>query len=118
MIWVLFIMQLASHGTREDEATHLVSHCDHDEVSESQEIFSQSNTAGSSTEYLVSSEIKPVIVENDNHITDANEETHLVVQDFLQCRICLDSEGPQYTMTWNTLFLDNALRAFILLFFY
>jgi hypothetical protein len=111
-------MQLASHGSREDEETQLVPHCDHEEVPDLQEIVSQSNTAGSSTEYLVSCEIKPVIVEDDNHNINANEETHLVVQDFPQCRICLDNEGPQYTMTLITLFLDNALRAFILLFLY
>ncbi|KQJ93142.1 hypothetical protein BRADI_3g02970v3 [Brachypodium distachyon] len=93
MIWVLFIMQLASHGTQSDEATQLVSHCDQAEVSDSQEMLSQPNTAGSSTEYLVSCEIKPVIVEDDNENIDANEETHLVIQDFPQCRICLDNEG-------------------------
>lgn len=86
-------MQLASHGTQSDEATQLVSHCDQAEVSDSQEMLSQPNTAGSSTEYLVSCEIKPVIVEDDNENIDANEETHLVIQDFPQCRICLDNEG-------------------------
>jgi hypothetical protein len=85
-------MQLASHNSREDGATQLVPRSDHIEVSDSQEIFSES-TEGSSTEYLTSCEIKPVIVENDNHDIDVNEETHLVIQDLSQCRICLDNEG-------------------------
>ncbi|XP_051195339.1 uncharacterized protein [Lolium perenne] len=93
MIWVLFIMQLASHTILEDEATQMVPNCDHEQVPDSQEVVSQSNTTGSSKEYLVSCEIKQVIVENDNHDIDDNEETQLVIQDLSQCRICLDNEG-------------------------
>ncbi|VAI54740.1 unnamed protein product [Triticum turgidum subsp. durum] len=101
MIWVLFIMQLASHGTRDDEGTQLVPLCDREAASDSQEIFSQSDTAGSSTEYLASCEIKPLIVEDENHNIDANEDTHLVIQDFPQCRICLDNEGDDLIAPCN-----------------
>jgi hypothetical protein len=92
-------MQLASHTILEDEATQMVPNCDHEQVPDSQEVVSQSNTTGSSKEYLVSCEIKQVIVENDNHDIDDNEETQLVIQDLSQCRICLDNEGPQYTVS-------------------
>ena len=94
-------MQLASHGTRDEEGMQLVPRCDQEEVSDSQEIFSQSDTAGSSTEYLASCEIKPLIVEDENHNIDANEDTHLVIQDFPQCRICLDNEGDDLIAPCN-----------------
>uniref|UniRef100_A0A0E0CF07 RING-CH-type domain-containing protein n=1 Tax=Oryza meridionalis TaxID=40149 RepID=A0A0E0CF07_9ORYZ len=93
MISVLFIMQLASHATQADEATELASSCDCAEVPASQQIVSESSTAGSSTEHLVSCEIKPLGVDEDIETIDANEETHLVIQDCPQCRICLDNEG-------------------------
>ncbi|XP_020408990.1 zinc finger, C3HC4 type family protein isoform X2 [Zea mays] len=95
MIWVLFIMQLASHGTQTEETMQFVPHCDHAEVSDSQSTSSQLNLIERSTEHLASCEINPVSVDddNDNEHIDANEETHLVIQDVPQCRICLDSEG-------------------------
>jgi len=93
MIWVLFIMHLASHGTQAEETMQFVPHCDHTEVSDSQPISSQLNTVERSTECLASCEIKPVSVDGDNENIDANEETHLVIQDVPQCRICLDNEG-------------------------
>uniref|UniRef100_A0A0E0N9D1 RING-CH-type domain-containing protein n=1 Tax=Oryza rufipogon TaxID=4529 RepID=A0A0E0N9D1_ORYRU len=84
---------LASHATQADEATELASSCDCAEVPASQQIVSESSTAGSSTEHLVSCEIKPLGVDEDIETIDANEETHLVIQDCPQCRICLDNEG-------------------------
>jgi len=93
MIWVLFIMQLASHGTQAEETMQFVHHCDHTDLSDSQPISSQLNTVERSTECLASCEIKPVSVDSDNENIDANEETHLVTQDGPQCRICLDNEG-------------------------
>ncbi|XP_039771842.1 uncharacterized protein LOC120639614 isoform X4 [Panicum virgatum] len=93
MIWVLFIMQLASHGTQAEETMQFVHHCDHTDLSDSQPISSQLNTVERSTECLASCEIKPVSVDSDNENIDANEETHLVIQDVPQCRICLDNEG-------------------------
>ncbi|XP_066317837.1 uncharacterized protein [Miscanthus floridulus] len=93
MIWVLFIMQLASHGTQTEETMQSVPHCDHAEVSDSQPTSLQLNLIERSTEHLASSEIKPVSVDDDNQNIDANEETHLVIQDVPQCRICLDNEG-------------------------
>ena len=98
MIWVLFIMQLASHGTRAEETMQFVPHCDHTEVSDSQPISSQLNTVERSTECLASCEIKPVSVDGDNENIDANEETHLVIQDVPQCRICLDNEGSDHDL--------------------
>lgn len=88
-------MQLASHGTQTEEAMQFVPHCDHAEVSDSQPTSSQLNLIERSTEHLASCEINPVSVDddNDNEHIDANEETHLVIQDVPQCRICLDSEG-------------------------
>ncbi|XP_062218120.1 uncharacterized protein LOC133918311 isoform X3 [Phragmites australis] len=93
MICVLLIMQLASNGTQAEETMQFVSHCDHAEVSDSQAIISELNTPERPTEHLASCEIKPVSVDDDNENIDANEETHLVVQDVPQCRICLDNEG-------------------------
>ncbi|CAL4971578.1 unnamed protein product [Urochloa decumbens] len=93
MIWALFIMQLASHGTQAEETTQFVPRCDHEGVSDSQPISSQLNTIEGSTERLASCEIKPVSVDDDNENIDVNEETHLVIQDAPQCRICLDNEG-------------------------
>lgn len=93
MIWVFFIMQLASHGTQTEETMQFVPHCDHAEVSDSQPISSQLNIIEQSTEHLASCEIKPVSVDDCNENIDANEETHLVIQDIPQCRICLDNEG-------------------------
>uniref|UniRef100_A0A0D9YLV7 RING-CH-type domain-containing protein n=1 Tax=Oryza glumipatula TaxID=40148 RepID=A0A0D9YLV7_9ORYZ len=84
---------LASHATQADEATELASSCDCAEVPASQQIVSESSTAGSSTEHLVSCEIKPLGVDEDIETIDANEETHFVIQDCPQCRICLDNEG-------------------------
>lgn len=88
-------MQLASHGTQTEETMQFVPHCDHAEVSDSQSTSSQLNLIERSTEHLASCEINPVSVDddNDNEHIDANEETHLVIQDVPQCRICLDSEG-------------------------
>lgn len=93
MILALFIMQLASHGTQAEETVQLVPQFDHAEVSDSQPISSEVNTIEGSTEHLASCEIKPVSVDDDNENIDANEETHLVIQDVPQCRICLDNEG-------------------------
>ncbi|GJM90127.1 hypothetical protein PR202_ga06377 [Eleusine coracana subsp. coracana] len=93
MILVYLIMQLPSLGTPAEETTQFVSHHDQAEVSDSQQIDSELNTAEKPTEHLVSCEIKPVSVDDDNDNTDANEETHLVIQDIPQCRICLDNEG-------------------------
>ncbi|KAL5207108.1 hypothetical protein ABZP36_031543 [Zizania latifolia] len=93
MISVLFIMQLASYATQVDEETQLVSHCDREEVPDSQQIVSESSTTGGSTEYLASCEIKPLGVEENSENIDDNEEAHLVIQDIPQCRICLDNEG-------------------------
>lgn len=95
MIWVLFIMQLASHGTQTEETMQFVPHCDHAQVSDSQP-SSQLNLIERSTENLASCEIKPVSVDDDNEDIYANEETHLVIQDIPQCRICLDNEGLFY----------------------
>ncbi|KAL6888610.1 hypothetical protein ACP4OV_009636 [Aristida adscensionis] len=93
MIWVLFIMQLASHGSQAEEKMQFVPRGDHAEVSDSQHIISQLNTEERSIERLASCEIKPVTADDDNENIDANEETHLVIQDVPQCRICLDNEG-------------------------
>ncbi|PVH65564.1 hypothetical protein PAHAL_1G026200 [Panicum hallii] len=70
-----------------------VPHCDHTEVSDSHPISSQQKTVERSTERLASCEIKPVSVDGDNENIEVNEETHLVIQDVPQCRICLDNEG-------------------------
>ena len=70
MIWVLFIMHLASHGTQAEETMQFVPHCDHTEVSDSQPISSQLNTVERSTECLASCEIKPVSVDSDNENID------------------------------------------------
>jgi hypothetical protein len=98
MIWVLFIMQLASHGTQSEETTQFVAHRDHEEVSDSQPLNLQLNTTEGSTEHLASCEIKPVSIDDDNENIDANEETRLVIQDAPQCRICLDNEGPHHDL--------------------
>lgn len=98
MIWVFLIMQLASHGTPAEETMQFVSHHDHAEVSDSQLIDSELNTTEKPTDHLVCCEIKPVSVDDDNENTDANEETHLVIQDIPQCRICLDNEGLHHDL--------------------
>ena len=120
MIWVLFIMQLASHGTQAEETMQFVHHCDHTDLSDSQPISSQLNTVARSTECLASCEIKPVSVDGDNENIDANEETHLVIQDVPQCRICLDNEGSHhdlYYFSW-TVFNDFDMPFYFLIFVY
>jgi hypothetical protein len=98
MIWTVLIMQLASHGTQAEETMQLVSNCDHAEVSDSQPSVSELNTAEKSAVHLVSCEIKPVGLDDDNGNTDANEETHLVTEDVSQCRICLDNGGLHHDL--------------------
>jgi hypothetical protein len=69
-------------------------------VSDSHPLVSESRSLVSEKpiEHLVSCEINPVSVEGDNENSDANEETHLVIEDVPQCRICLDNEGPHHDL--------------------
>jgi hypothetical protein len=98
MIWIVLIMQLASHGSQAEETMQLVSNCHHAEVSDSQPLVSELNTAEKPQAHLVSCEIKPVGLDDDNGNTDANEETHLVSEDVSQCRICLDNGGLHHDL--------------------
>ena len=115
MIWVLFIMHLASHGTQAEETMQFVPHCDHTEVSDSQPISSQLNTVERSTECLASCEIKPVSVDGDNENIDANEETHLVTKTVLNAGFALITKV--HTMTC-TIFLGQFLTILTCLFIF
>jgi hypothetical protein len=85
-------------SSRRNNAVGVQSNCHHAEVSDSQPLVSELNTAEKPQAHLVSCEIKPVGLDDDNGNTDANEETHLVSEDVSQCRICLDNGGLHHDL--------------------
>lgn len=71
----------------------LVSNGSPGEASETEPILSRSATVGSSEDLPSSSEIRPVVGDDDHQSIDVDEESNLVNIDQSQCRICLDIGG-------------------------